>query len=369
MTPGIPLFESFPDAMVAADADGRIAMVNSQAEKLFGYRREELLGQPIEMLVPERLRPRHVGHRSTYAHDPRTRPMGIGLELAGVRKDGSEVPVEISLSPLETEDGSFVVSAIRDITERKQFEQALQAKNSELEAANAAKDQFLASMSHELRTPLNAIIGFTGTLLMRLPGPLTAEQEQQLRIVQSSGRHLLSLITDILDLAKIEAGKVELYLEPVNVHEVVDEVRESLRSMATDKKLDFGVRLPDRPTLVVSDRRALAQILLNLTNNALKYTDAGSVVISVARSEAPHGSHCLISVQDTGVGIKPEDRSRLFQAFEQLEPLSTRRVEGVGLGLHLSQKLALLIGAQLSFTSEPGVGSTFVLALRANDAA
>ncbi len=359
----LPLFESLPDAMIAVDDGGRIVRVNHQAEQLFGYDREDLLGQRIELLVPAHLRTRHVEHRATYAKDPQTRPMGIGLELVGVRKDGSEVPVEISLSPIETAEGKLVVSAIRDITERKGFERTLQAKNAELEAASAAKDQFLAAMSHELRTPLNAIIGFTGTLLMRLPGPLTDQQEQQLRIIQSSGRHLLSLITDILDLAKIEAGKIELHFEPVDVHEIVGEVHESLRSMAADKNLDFTVSLPERPTVVTSDRRALAQILINLTNNALKYTEEGSVQIAVSSDVTADAHECRISVADTGIGIKPEDRHRLFQAFEQLEPLSTRRVEGVGLGLHLSQKLARLLDGELTFTSEPGVGSTFTLAL------
>lgn len=359
----ISLFESFPDAMVAVDDAGHIAIVNTQAEKLFGYKREELLGRSIEVLVPASVRARHVVHRSAYAHDPRTRPMGIGLELSGVRKDGTEVPVEISLSPLQTAEGTFVVSAIRDISERKELERALRAKNAELEAANAAKDQFLAAMSHELRTPLNAIIGFTGTLLMRLPGPLTADQEQQLRIVQSSGRHLLSLITDILDLAKIEAGKIDLHLEPVNVNEVAEEVHESLRSMATDKGLEFTLHVCTPPAIVTSDRRALAQILLNLGTNALKYTEKGSVRIAVAMEHGDRGSACRISVEDTGIGIKPEDRRRIFQAFEQLEPLSTRHADGVGLGLHLSQKLAELLHARLEVASETGKGSAFTLAL------
>jgi PAS domain S-box-containing protein len=364
----LPLFDSFPDAMVAVDAEGKIRLANQEAERLFGYAHGELLGQPVEVLVPQRLRSRHVGHRSTYVHDPRRRPMGIGLELSGVRKDGTEVPVEISLSPLHTETGEYVVSAIRDISERKKFEEALQIKNRELEAANAAKDRFLAGMSHELRTPLNAIIGFTGTLLMRLPGPLTQEQEQQLRIVQSSGRHLLSLITDILDLAKIEAGKVDLHLEPVNLSEVVQEVHGSLLSTAAEKSLEFTVTLPETPVYVLSDRRALAQILLNLATNALKYTERGSVRIEATTRVTSSGTFCDLSVVDTGIGIKPEDRERLFQAFEQLEPLSTRRVEGVGLGLHLSQKLARLLDAHLSFTSTPGRGSTFTLTLRATSA-
>ena len=355
--------EYAPDAAIIVDADGRIRLVNAQTERLFGYYREELLNQPIEMLIPARYRSRHVGERRGYYNDPHVRPMGIGLELNGLRKNGTEFPVEISLSPVETVEGTFVACSVRDSSQRKAIERELQQLNAALESANRAKDQFLASMSHELRTPLNAIIGFTGTMLMQLPGPLNAEQQRQLEIVQSSARHLLSLINDILDLAKIESGKIELNVEPIVVREVVDEVSASLASLAASKQLDFGTHVADVGGPISTDRRALAQILINLANNALKYTEKGSVRIDVWAANHNGVSAVAFSVSDTGVGIKPEDQARLFQAFEQLDVSSTRKYEGTGLGLYLCQNLARLLGGELSVTSEYGKGSTFTFTL------
>jgi signal transduction histidine kinase len=227
------------------------------------------------------------------------------------------------------------------------------------ESADQLKSQFLASMSHELRTPLNAVIGFTGTLLMGLPGPLTREQRRQLETVRASARHQLSLINDLLDLAKIESGKVTMRFETVSCMEVVREVVESLQPQANEKGLELTVTAPPGEILLQTDRRALGQILLNLTTNAVKFTEEGKVEIAILQ-----GSGSLrIAVKDTGPGIAMSDQVKLFQPFARVETQGGRRKEGTGLGLHLSQKLAGLLGGRIILESKPGEGSTFTLEL------
>jgi signal transduction histidine kinase len=242
-------------------------------------------------------------------------------------------------------------------------------KNLELAEASRMKSAFIANMSHELRTPLNAIIGFTGALLMKLPGPLNDEQERQLTTIRSSARHLLSLINDILDVAKIEAGKVTLSLEPVHCQQLIGEVADTLRPLAAQKGLQVLVEVPEQPVVLQTDRRALAQIMINLANNAIKFTEKGHVKLTLAqRSDEEQALITEFSVADSGSGIKEEDQAKLFQAFSQLDNTSTRHVEGAGLGLYLSQNLANLLGGSLFFSSDFGKGSTFTLALKCRPA-
>jgi PAS domain S-box-containing protein len=357
------LLESTPDGIVMVNPTGHIVIANSQAERLFGYEAGELRGCSVDTLLPARYRHAHVGHRSNYFLQPRKRSMGSGLDLAGLRKDGSEFPIEISLSPLQTEETAFVMSAIRDISERKTFEKALQEKNQELASANQAKDRFLAGMSHELRTPLNAIIGFTGTLLMKLPGPLNDEQQKQLRTVQASARHLLALINDLLDVSRIEAGKVALTPEPVDCGSVVDEVAATLRPQADGKGIEFTVHAPGPPVVLHTDRRALYQIVLNLAGNAVKFTDRGAVRISILRGAEPGAPSIEIRVEDSGIGIPLAEQAKVFGAFSRVDSGRPDATEGSGLGLHLSQKLAGVLGGRIVFQSESGKGSRFSLLL------
>jgi PAS domain S-box-containing protein len=357
------VLEYAPDAIVIVNGTGRVVYFNAQAQAVFGYEATAVIGEPIETLLPQRLRRPHLGHRAGFLTAPRMRSMGEGLELHGLRASGEEFPVEISLSPIDTEAGRLVMSAIRDISERKRIERTLQEKNLELERASQAKDRFLATMSHELRTPLNAIIGFTGLMLMKLAGPLTADQEKQLGMVQSSGKHLLSLINDLLDLAKIEAGSVELVLEPVACAPLVEEVTQTLRPAAQAKGLELLLDVQGDALAVHADRRALQQILINLANNAVKFTTSGSVTISVRALDTSQAPCVEFAVADTGIGITADDQARLFRAFTQVGGAHGRKTEGTGLGLHLSNKLAELMDSRIDVRSEPGHGSRFSLCL------
>jgi protein-histidine pros-kinase len=357
------LLDSAPDAMVIVNGQGEIQFGNTQTSELFGYQRDELLGQPVEMLVPVRYRGHHPQDRGDFFAAPRSRPMGDGRELWGRRKDGSEFAIEISLSPLETADGLMATAAIRDVTERKLFEQTLRDTNVQLERADRAKNIFFSSMSHELRTPLNAILGFTGTMLMGLHGPLTDEQIAPLRTVQRTGKHLLSLINDLLDLARIESQQFELHPEPIDCRVLLEEVVGGLQPLADAKGLALEVSPVPEATELVCDRRSVTQILINLTNNAIKFTDQGSVRLDLSQRSEGAQLVTRFAVMDTGCGIAPEDQVRLFEAFERITTGSTQSFESTGLGLYISQMLAGLIGAEITLASVPGEGSTFGLEL------
>lgn len=343
-----------PDAIVMVDEHGCIAQVNSQAEDLFRCRRVELIGQPIETLLPERYRQAHAGHRNRFLAHPRTRGMGAGLELYGRRGDGEEFPVEISLSPVNTEAGAMVLSAIRDVTERKRVEASLIQ-------ASRLKSQFLANMSHELRTPLNGIIGFSELLTDGKAGSLTDAQQGFLQDILDSGRHLLHLVNDLLDISKIEAGRMEVHEEWFSLPDAVQEACAMFATTVAEKSLSLQWRVDDKLRHACLDRQKFKQVLLNLASNAVKFTDPGGEV-RISVSGGPDGG-LELAVADTGIGISSQHQQRLFMEFERIETSGGERRPGTGLGLALTRRLVELQGGQVSVASEPGKGSTFTVFL------
>jgi len=354
-----------PDAAIVLSAGGTILHWSRGAEEIFGYSPDESIGRLIfDLIVPaDRLDEERLIIRNAITFGSST------AESLCRRKDGSLVHVDISSKAVFAAGSAepMVLSATKDVTQLKVQRdcrlKALQDENLDLVNANRAKDRFLANMSHELRTPLNSIIGFTGTLLMKLPGPLTADQQMQLGIIKASAGHLLALINDLLDLAKIEAGKMELPLTPIDFAGVIREVAAALKPQAQAKGLELTVAVPARCAPIRSNPRALSQIVINLVNNAIKFTDSGGIRLEMALRNSPPPRTVEISVADTGVGIPLDAQPQLFSAFNRVHVPGHSDMEGTGLGLHLSQKLAEALGGHIEFTSEHHKGSTFTLLL------
>lgn len=348
------LLETAPDAMVIIDRDGRIALVNAQTERLFGYPREQLIGQPVEMLMPAPLRERHAGHRQGYFHDPRVRPMGVGLELMGRRSDGSEFAIEISLSPMESGGGEYATAAVRDISERKAVENRLAQYAEELSRSNQELRQFAYVASHDLRAPLRGVVGFAQLLKKRYSGQLDGEADEYLNYLVDSSMHMQALIDGLLAFSKV--GQDSGFTR-VDCERLLKQVETQLRAAIEERG---ALITHDALPVVRGSELELNQLLQNLIGNGLKFQPGSQPKVHLSAQHTAEG--WCFAVRDQGIGIAPEHRERIFEIFQRLH--SSEDYEGTGIGLALCQKIVRHHGGRIWVESEPGQGSSFFFTLK-----
>jgi len=383
------IFEFAPDAIVITDQQGIITLANRQADKMFGYSHEELIGQPFDMLLPHDTHHKHLSLRQNLANvvmqgsviqEPANTRYN---DLRAIRKDGSILPVEISLSPMEGQNGMVIAAAVRDVSERQRALELLQTTANELEQANAqieeeraqlatrvaertaqllyanrAKDSFLATMSHEIRTPLGGLLGMMELISL---SRLDDSQREMLQAARNSGQSLLRIVNDILDWSKIEAGKLELSPQAATIPEIIKGVVSTYSSLASAKGLLLRQQIDSKLGAAhIFDPLRLSQILNNFTSNAIKFTGQGSVEIGAELIAQHEGAELVrFCVKDSGAGISPEQQANLFQFYEQASADTARMYGGTGLGLAICRNLAELMEGTVSVESTPGAGSTF----------
>jgi PAS domain S-box-containing protein len=360
------LLEAAPDPIVIVDRAGHIVLANSQAERAFGYAKGEMLGARVEMLLPDDVRAVHSGHRDQYFEEPQARPMGIGLDLQARRKDGSRFPVEISLSPMETEEGLLVTSIIHDVTERKKAEEERltsleRLKELErLRELDKFKTAFINTAAHELGTPLTPIKLQLHILRSGDGAQLSDRQRKALEILDRNVERLNALVQEVLKVARLQAGRLGITKERVDLNRVVFEAVESFQEPARESGIELEMRTT--PGLQVdADPKRVTQVLFNLLNNAWKFTpDGGRITIETARVN----ELAVVRIRDTGQGMRPEDLQKLFQPFSQVHDTMQKTQAGTGLGLYICKGIVELHGGRIWAESPgPGLGSTFSFAI------
>lgn len=356
------LLESAPDAMVVVDQQGVIQLVNSQTERMFGYDRVELVGQPIEILVPRRFRKKHAKHRDGYYGEHPVRPMGMGLDLFGLRKNSTEFPVEISLSPLETEDGLLVSAAIRDVTQRKRMEEDVQKLNedlkqraAQLEAANKELEAFSYSVSHDLRAPLRSIDGFSHVVLEDYGEQLSADARGYLERVRAAAQRMAVLIDDLLNLSRVTRTAVQPRF--INLSKMAEEIVEGLKESHPARQVTVSLT-PD--LMVEADPHLIHIVLENLLSNAWKFT-AKQEHATIEFGQKNHAKERTFYVRDNGVGFDMAYSDKLFGVFQRLHSIS--EFPGTGVGLATVQRIISIHGGRIWAESAEGKGATFYFTL------
>ncbi len=350
------LLESAPDAVVIVDNRGVIRIVNRQTELLFGYPRAELVGQTVEALLPARLRARHQDHRVEYQAHPWTRPMDTGLELFGQRKDGSEFPVEISLSPMAAADGPLVIGTIRDITSRKQADERLRAAAADLARSNAELEQFAYVASHDLQEPLRMVASYTQLLARRYRGQLDQDADEFIGFAVDGVIRMQDLINDLLAYSRV--GTRALQVDTVDTGRLLDQVVGDLA--AAIEESSATVSHGPLPTLP-GDPTQLKQLFQNLLANAIKFRGERPPEVQVTAER--QGDAWVFAVRDNGIGIEPEYRERIFVLFQRLH--TRAEYPGTGIGLAICKKIVERRGGRIWVESEPGQGTTFRFTLPA----
>ncbi|MFC0134330.1 hypothetical protein CR105_26880 [Massilia eurypsychrophila] len=351
--------EVAPDAVAVIDQSGEIVQFNVQAEQLFGYSRDEVLGLSMEMLMPIRFRTGHVTHRMTYNSDLRPRSMGSGLNLLGTHKDGSEFPIDVMLSPLNTAAGVFIACAVHDMTIHRNMENELRRKSEELEEADRQKDNFVAVVMHELRGPLSVLTNVRGLLQMPEIGP--AGRQKAMIVLERQTTHMLGLVNDLMDVSKMRGGQLKLQRQIFDLRSIVPTAVEISQSFVDSGMHELKIIQSERPLLIDGDSMRLTQVLSNLLTNAAKYTKRGGVISITTES---NDTSALIRVNDNGEGIPSNMLNRIFSLFTQVERPESRVIDGMGIGLALVERLVHMHSGKVTATSEgKGRGSQFTVSL------